>query len=96
MRCIVSISSRRSGWICTHDVSWDPAPLEAPSPGACATLGQVCPVHGPGPAPSSSDPTSPRPHPTRELHLVHGADLQAQLVHHCDEELRAGVCMRQP
>lgn len=30
--------------------------------------------------------------PQVRLDLVHGADLQAQLVHHRDEELRGGVC----
>ena len=46
---------------------------------------------GPAPEPGSSEPPHP-PSPCPGPHLVHGSDLQAQLVHHRDKELGASVC----
>lgn len=76
MRCIVSISSRRSGWICGQDAG-------LPTPGALPSLLLL---------PPPSHPSIPLPH--QEPHLIHGTDLQAQFVHHCDEELGTSVCVR--
>lgn len=71
MRCIVSISSRRSGWICGQGAQ--PRPSGA--------LSQPSPL-----------PRPPIPPPLPEPHLIHGTNLQAQFVHHRDEQL-GKVCM---
>lgn len=76
MRCIVSISSRRSGWICGQDAG-------LPRPGTLPPLLLL---------PPPSQPSTPLPH--QEPHLIHGTDLQAQFVHHCDEKLGTSVCVR--
>lgn len=62
--CMVSISSRRSGWIYRHKCY--------PRETLCTLL--------------CSPPSRPGL-PAQLLHLVHGADLQTQLVHDCNEEL---------
>lgn len=74
---MVSISSRRSGWICRSDTGRDLGPL---------------PLHPPMPSRHLCSASRP----AWEMHLIHGTDLQAQLVHHRDEELGANVCMRRP
>ena len=78
MRCMVSISSRRSGWICGQDA-------RLPLPGALSY---------PRPCHSLLQATPPSLCPLREPHLIHGTDLQAQFVHNRDEELGRSVCVR--